>query len=310
LNVSARVRVVAVALAAIGVVVVAAACQLPPPPPPCVSQCSYGWVTHQTAGDGSGRLVQFVGDSEFYVTTPELHSSFEPDYRVSIDAESGSTTGSILPDAQAAAAVAPDVVVSDLGGNDGRITDSNPTFDPAASEANMEAMVAMFPGACFVWVTGVVDHFPAWDPQNEEVLDAWKEANFPGHTVDWAAAYDPSYYDNPADPHVNATGAAVLASMIRGVVDAACPADTAVTDPPPGSVDDSTTTLPDDTSTTVDDATTTPPDDTVVTDPPATDPPPVVTDPPVTDAPPPSDDTVVTDPPATDPPPSDDVPPL
>ena len=164
--------------------------------------------------------LQFLGDSITVLSASQLHERFDDRFVVDIDAFIGVTTSGMLEQARVAATAHPKIVVVNLGTNDigcvrAELSCVGP-YSAQGTEADLRAMTRAFPSACVIFVdlnTHVLYQ------QRAEALNRWIHATVP-RVVDWAAAYQPSWFSTPIDPHPNEAGRARLVQLIDHAVSA------------------------------------------------------------------------------------------
>jgi len=165
--------------------------------------------------------LQVLGDSITVLSAPQLHERFDRRYDVDIDAFVGVTTAGMVDAARTAATAHPEVVVVNLGTNDvgcvRREWSCTGPYSAAQTEANLETIATAFgPSACVIFVdlnTHVLHRTDA------EALNRFIHATFP-RVVDWAGAYQRSWFSSPIDPHPDAAGRAHLVDLIDRAVSA------------------------------------------------------------------------------------------
>jgi lysophospholipase L1-like esterase len=192
-------------------------------------------ATNQPASRNGKPIIDFVGDSITFQSTADINAHYSTNYDVGIEAVIGIDTYLSQGAVQNQAADAPSVEVINLGTNDANrvgiaITgtrDGQPvTIEPAQTiqdiEGRLDAFNAEFPDSCVVFVT-INTHNPSWSPANAAAINDHIRATFP-HVADWDAAYDPSYFDLPDQPHPNETGRQALLALEDATIARCTPA--------------------------------------------------------------------------------------
>lgn len=98
--------------------------------------------------------VAVLGDSITYQSEMEIRAALASTTLISLVGRSGKTIGEVQPDADAAAASVPDIVVINLGTND-----AYNKLDPAKSHLDLVHMMATFPESHLVMVTITASFF-------------------------------------------------------------------------------------------------------------------------------------------------------
>ena len=177
--------------------------------------------------DSRPRLAIF-GDSISAISRPQLRARLSPGHRLTIAAVHGIDTEAMAPRLESASDDPPDIVVIELGTNDAvcrdRCSDTpiGPHFDAAAVNARFDHFAARFPPTTCTIFVNVNTHAARWGPANAEQIDVHL-STFP-RVVDWDGAWQPEWFDDPADPHPNVEGRETLAGMFADKV-ATCPAN-------------------------------------------------------------------------------------
>ena len=228
-------------------------------------------------GNPDGPLVAVAGDSITVQSAWAIHATLDPTYSVRIASSIGETTDQMVggvpfTNITELAASKPDIVVINLGTNDGPKT-------PEQILANLAALRAMFPAtACFVPVT-ISTHgiggFAAAAADARIVNPALPTE----HLADWNAALDadPTLVNPNDGVHPAGERGEQMLTTIYADAIATCPAPDKV-DPTTSSTAPDTTTEP-----TTPDPTTPDPTDPPTSEPPTSEPP--TTEPPTTESP-------------------------
>jgi hypothetical protein len=185
------------------------------------SSCS---VSQPFISSGTPKL-QFVGDSITVQSAADINAHFGGSYNTAIEATTGADTYTQAANVTAEAQLDPAVEIINLGTNDaGRINSAWTTtingqlvtIEPQQTLADVTGRLDTFAGefpasTCVVFVT-VNAHNPSWAPANAQAINDHIRVSYP-HIVDWDAAWQPSYFDKPDNPHPNAAGRQELLAL-------------------------------------------------------------------------------------------------
>lgn len=175
-------------------------------------------------GNLAGTKVAMLGDSLLGKSADQQHLRLDPTYQTSINAGYGSTIAKAQPVGAELAALAPPILVVDLGTNDA--WNSVPTD---TSIADYDHIVDQFPTSCLVVVT-IVDTVPgpAGSPYHPELAAALNDhirayaTRNDAVVVDWQAAligHEAEYNEAADGIHQTELGKAVLADLVGAGVD-------------------------------------------------------------------------------------------
>lgn len=171
-------------------------------------------------GNLDGPRVLVVGDSITDQATEEIAEVLHPDFATQVIGLSGFELAEAEPYLTPYPPTRPDVVLIELGTNDGNDVLADTSGERRARwKDTMVAYRDLFPGSCFVPVTMPASRdFPAWDDSQQELND-WLLATFPD-AVDWngfelgaRAAGTRLLIDDHIHP--NSGGEAALAALYR-----------------------------------------------------------------------------------------------
>jgi hypothetical protein len=185
------------------------------------SSCS---VSQPFVSSGAPK-IQFVGDSITWQSAADINAHYGGSYDTAIEATIGADTYTQAANVAAEAALAPEFEIINLGTNDARrmnaawttvVNGQTVVIEPQQTLADvtgrLDAFAAAFPAAtCVVFVT-VNAHNPSWTPANAQGINDHIRASFP-HAADWDAAWQPSYFAEPDNPHPNAAGRQALLAL-------------------------------------------------------------------------------------------------
>jgi hypothetical protein len=197
---------------------------LPPSPPMTVRHCTSNFCAVSLAYRHNGKpRLQFDGDSVTAGASNDILAKWGDQYDIAINALVGTTTTIEAHSVRIESRLEPSVAVIELGTNDA-ICPSDPTnglcgFPVSAGYVSkgvtgrLQTFADEFPKSTCVIFVVPDDHNPSWGPAQVKVIDAYERAHF-AHLADWQAAYRPSYFDTPDQPHPNEKGRQALLSLI------------------------------------------------------------------------------------------------
>jgi hypothetical protein len=158
--------------------------------------------------------LEFIGDSITALSAREINARFDHRYDVGIHAFIGVTTEGMLEASRAVGGTSPEVVIVNLGTNDvtctSRYFTCSGSYSPAKTHANLRRIAASFPSSTCVIFVDLNTHVVR--PREAAELNRFIHATFP-HVVNWAAAYKPSWFSSPIDPHPDGAGRQELARL-------------------------------------------------------------------------------------------------
>jgi lysophospholipase L1-like esterase len=185
-----------------------------------VATSATGCAIEETTYTGAPRApkVAVIGDSITWMSTDAIHDALDPSYAVEITGVVGATSrlqvhGTDIPEFREAATTNPDIVIINLGTNDG---------DAPAEDVldDLNRARALFPSAaCYVPVTLTTHGVGTFEPSSEAAV--YVNQVLPrAHLADWASAVDakPSLV-GPDGVHPTGDGSVVLADLYKSAAD-------------------------------------------------------------------------------------------
>ena len=164
-------------------------------------------------GNPQGTKIAIIGDSITYVSDASFHAQLDETHSVSVDGKPGMKVADLQDDATEYARTHPDVVVINLGTNDGAAAAT-----PLSAALGLLYMASKFPDACVVLTTlNTHTGSPGLNAFSADLNTGIRQGRF----VDWdAIAWARGMtYDTV---HPSRDGADILAELTADVVARAC----------------------------------------------------------------------------------------